>query len=226
MHAGALRALEFDRIVDAVRRFALTPTGAARLARLAPATDPRAVRNALAATAETVRFLDDNQIALQRAGRSGRDHRVAVRRRPCARRRPSCSRSAGSCPSVDSTAAAIRRARSAFPILRAIADAAASFEQEIADVRRKIDPAGEVVDDASPELKAVRERLRKQRARLRGTLESYLRGKDTAEVSAAADRHRPQRDAMCSSSGRNTARRFRESSTAAPAAARACFSSR
>ena len=32
-----------------------------------------------------------------------------------------------------------------------------------------------------PELKAMRERLRKQRARLRGTLESYLRGKDTAK---------------------------------------------
>jgi dsDNA-specific endonuclease/ATPase MutS2 len=37
------------------------------------------------------------------------------------------------------------------------------------------------VDDASPELKAIRDRLRKQRTRLRGTLESYLRGKDTAK---------------------------------------------
>ena len=48
-------------------------------------------------------------------------------------------------------------------------------------MRRKIDPSGEVVDEASPELKSLRERLRKQRARLRGTLESYLRGKDTAK---------------------------------------------
>ena len=68
-----------------------------------------------------------------------------------------------------------------FPILRAIADRAASFEREIADIRRKIDPAGEVVDDASPELRSIRDRLRKQRTRLRGTLESYLRGKDTAK---------------------------------------------
>jgi DNA mismatch repair protein MutS2 len=60
-------------------------------------------------------------------------------------------------------------------------ESAASFEHEIADVRRKIDPSGEVVDDASSELKSVRERLRKQRTRLRGTLESYLRGKDTAK---------------------------------------------
>ena len=33
----------------------------------------------------------------------------------------------------------------------------------------------------APELRGIRERLRKQRARLRGTLESYLRGKDTAK---------------------------------------------
>ena len=37
------------------------------------------------------------------------------------------------------------------------------------------------MDDASPTLKGIRERLRKQRTRLRSTLESYLRGKETAK---------------------------------------------
>ena len=37
------------------------------------------------------------------------------------------------------------------------------------------------MDDATPELRSIRDRLRKQRTRLRGTLESYLRGKDTAK---------------------------------------------
>ncbi len=37
------------------------------------------------------------------------------------------------------------------------------------------------MDDASAELKGIRDRLRKQRTRLRGTLESYLRGKETAK---------------------------------------------
>ena len=83
--------------------------------------------------------------------------------------------------SIDAAAGGIRRARASFPLLAEIVESAASFEREIADVRRKIDPGGEVVDDASPELKMIRERLRKQRARLRGTLESYLRGKDTAK---------------------------------------------
>ena len=78
--------------------------------------------------------------------------------------------------------AAIRRARGRVPDpARRSPTRAASFEHEIADIRRKIDPAGEVVDDASPELRSIRDRLRKQRTRLRGTLESYLRGKDTAK---------------------------------------------
>ncbi len=180
MHAGALRALEFDRIVDAVRRFALTPTGAARLQRLQPETDPGAVRAALAATSETVRFLVDGQIGLHAPadleaivaslGVEGRalepGHLVAL---------------AAFLGSIDASCAAVRRGRGAFPILRGIADTAASFDSEISDIRRKIDPGGEVVDDASPELKSVRERLRKQRTRLRGTLESYLRGKDTSK---------------------------------------------
>jgi hypothetical protein len=56
-----------------------------------------------------------------------------------------------------------------FPLLGTMVEGAASFEREIADVRRKVDPSGEVVDEASPELKSLRDRLRKQRARLRGT---------------------------------------------------------
>jgi DNA mismatch repair protein MutS2 len=180
MHASALRALEFDRIVEAVRRFALTPPGAARLARLTPASDAHEVRSALAATAETVRFLHDNQIAL-RAPSDLDDIVTSLSVEGRALEAGHLIALSGFLASIDSTAAAIRRARSSFPILRAIGDAAASFESEIADIRRKIDPAGEVLDDASAELKAIRDRLRKQRARLRGTLESYLRGKDTSK---------------------------------------------
>ena len=82
--------------------------------------------------------------------------------------------------SVDGTAEAIRRVKDAV-ILRGIVNEAAAFDHETADIRRKIDPSGDVVDDASPELRTLRDRLRKQRTRLRGTLESYLRGKDTAK---------------------------------------------
>ena len=45
MHAGGLRALEFDRIVAALRSFALTPPGAERLEDLVPESDPGVVRD-------------------------------------------------------------------------------------------------------------------------------------------------------------------------------------
>ena len=115
-----------------------------------------------------------------------------------------------------------RRSRSS----RRPAARAASFKGEIAQVRDKIDPSGDVVDDASPELKAIRERLRKQRTRLRGTLESYLRGKDTAKY--LQDQVVTERNGryVLVVQGRAPQRRFRASSTARRRAARACFSSR
>jgi len=179
MHAGALRALEFDRIVEAVCRYALTPRGLRRVAALVPGIDPEAVADALSATAETVRFLGDNEITLQ----AGPDleiivHSIGVEGR--ALEAVHLLALGAFLTSIDTTCASIRRA-GAVPWLRRIADAVMSFEAEITDIRRKIDPSGEVLDDASPELKMLRDRLRKQRTRLRGTLESYLRGKDTSK---------------------------------------------
>jgi len=180
MHAGALRALEYDRIVEAVRRFAQTPPGAARLAKLQPLTDTRAVTAALAATAETTGFLRDGEIGLQAPeDLDALLMSLAVEGRVLEPQ--SLVNVAAFLASVDVTCSALRKVRSGFPLLAAIAETAASFQQEIADILRKIGPAFDVVDDASPELANLRDRLRKQRARLRGTLESYLRGRDTSK---------------------------------------------
>ncbi|HVL67219.1 MAG TPA: endonuclease MutS2 [Vicinamibacterales bacterium] len=180
MYPGALRALEFDRIVHAVSGLAQTPTGRSLAAAMRPFVDREAVAHALDATAETVRFLADNQIGLQAP-----DDLEAVLAAAAVEGRAlepaQLLALTAFLSSVEATAASVRRARAAFPILRRIADTTASFQPEITDVRRKIDPGGEVVDDASPELRGNRDRLRKQRARLRGTLESYLRGKDTSK---------------------------------------------
>jgi DNA mismatch repair protein MutS2 len=180
MYAGALRALEYDRIVEAVRRFAQTPPGAARLAELQPLTDSRAVAAALAATHETTRFLRDGTIGLQAPeDLDALLMSLAVEGRVLESQ--ALVNLATFLASVDATCTAIRKVRGSFPLLGAIAETAASFQPEIADIRRKIGPAFEVVDDASPELATLRDRLRKQRARLRGTLESYLRGRDTSK---------------------------------------------
>src|SRR5256714_8549053 len=181
MHPGALKALEFDRIVEAVTRLAQTPPGADRLARLQPQLDARDVSASLSATAETVRFLSTNGEIALRAPADLDQILTALAVEGRALEPLALIALATVLASVEAAAAGLRGAGASFPLLAGITEAGASFEREISEIRRKIDPSGEVVDDASPELKALRDRLRKQRSRLRGTLESYLRGKDTAK---------------------------------------------
>jgi DNA mismatch repair protein MutS2 len=181
MQLGALRALEFDRIVESVRSFALTPMGDERLARLAPSTDPQKVAQLLSATSETTRYLGANHALPLRATNDLPQilSSLAVEGRALEALRLHAL--ANFLDSVDESRAAIRRAQGSFPQLEAASGGAASFKGETAQVREKIDASGDVFDHASPQLKVIRERLRKQRTRLRGTLESYLRGKDTAK---------------------------------------------
>ena len=192
MHAGTLKALEFDRIIEAVRSFALTPLGADRLTHLHPSTDPRRVEVTLAATTEAVAFLAEAPLPLHAPS----DLELTISALAIEGRTlepPQLRGFADFVTSIDATVAAIRlAANGSFPLLGAVADSAASFEREAADVYRKIDPAGEVVDDASSALWSIRDRLRKQRARLRSMLESYLRGKETARYlqdQIVTDRH-------------------------------------
>jgi DNA mismatch repair protein MutS2 len=180
MHTGALRALEWDRIVDVVRGFALTPLGAARLAELQPLPDPHRVSQLVAATAEGVRFLDENPPFSLNAPQDLEAVLSALAVEGRALEATRLVAFAEFLDSVAQTCANIRRVSGPFPILKALAENSGSFKNQIAEVRSKIDPSGEVNDNASPELSRVRTHLRKQRSRLRSTLESYLRGKDTS----------------------------------------------
>ena len=83
--------------------------------------------------------------------------------------------------SIEQARAAVRGAAQSLPLLTSLVETVASFRSEIADVRRKIEPSGEVADNASPALAAIRERLRRQKSRLRTTLDSFLRGRDTSK---------------------------------------------
>jgi DNA mismatch repair protein MutS2 len=181
MQSAVLRALEFDRVVEMVRGFALTPMGDERLARLAPAGDPQKVADWLAATTETTRYLDANSLFPLRAPAELPQVLASLAVEGRALEPARLLMLAAFLDSVDEAKTAIRRAPASFPHLEAAAGGAASFSAETTQVRDKISPSGDVVDDASPELKHIRDRLRKQRSRLRGTLESYLRGKDTAK---------------------------------------------
>jgi DNA mismatch repair protein MutS2 len=181
MHAGALRALEFDRIVSVVAGLAVTSTGQEQLAELQPMTDAAAVARAQRATTEGTRFLADHPgfplrppsdldeiiSALAVDGRALEPLRLLG--------------VADYLESIEQTRGAVRKAGDSFPLLNGMVETVASFKGEIADVRRKIEPSGEVADHASPALASIRERLRKQKARLRSTLDTFLRGRETSK---------------------------------------------
>jgi DNA mismatch repair protein MutS2 len=181
MQSGALRALEFDRVVESVTSFAMTPMGAERLARLAPTIEPNKVAQLLAATTETARFLSANGLFPLRASTDLPQIFGALAVEGRALEGPRLLTLVSFLESIDESRTAIRRLATSFPLLDQASGATASFKGEAGVVRDKLDAAGEVVDNASSELKLIRDRLRKQRSRLRTTLESYLRGKETAK---------------------------------------------
>jgi DNA mismatch repair protein MutS2 len=181
MQPGVLRALEFDCIVDAVRSFALTPMGDARLAALAPLTDARAVARLLATTTEATQFIAKLGLFGIRAADDLPDTLDALDVEQRALEPGRLLALASFLESVAQTRASVERVAATYPLLHTASAPIASFHREAADVRRAIDSGGEVLDDASPTLRAIRDRLRKQRTRLRGELESYLRGRDTAK---------------------------------------------
>jgi DNA mismatch repair protein MutS2 len=178
MNTGALRALEFDRIVSVVTGLAVTTLGRDRLADLHPLTATSEVVAAQRATTEGTRFLADYPGFPLRAPSDLGEiiEALGVEGRGLEPMR--LLGLSGYLESIEQSRQAITKVGVAFPLLRTLVETVAAFRQEIADVRRKIEPSGEVADNASPALASIRERLRKQKQRLRTTLDGFLRGRD------------------------------------------------
>jgi len=193
MQAAALRALEFDRIREALAHEALTPLGRVRALALEPSGDAAEVRRRLDLTVEALAFdNDDGSLGISapddlehtlRALEVGEEPLESIQLIGLAR----------FVESVADVASAVRRASSVNrPGLAEIASRTASFDAEVKAIRRAIEPGGEIKDDASPALKEIREKLRRQRAKLRSTLESLTRSRDTAKYlqsEIVTDRH-------------------------------------
>ena len=178
MQAATLKALEFDRIREALADEASTPLGRTRVESLAPATDPAEVEGALALTTEAVRVLRaDGSLAID-ASESLAATLLALDVLDQALAPLDLLALARFVDSVDRVANGITPDT---PRLHAIASRAASFEHETAAIRRAIDPSGEVLDQASAALRDIRDQLRRARAKLRTTLDGLVRARETAK---------------------------------------------
>ncbi len=180
MQSAVLRALEFDRIREALAREALTPFGRERALTLEPSTDAGRVQRRLDRTQEAVAFLkaggtlsidatDDLPAVLASLGVAA-EPLTPLQLLALARFTESIEAVAGGIASHGSSR-----------LLGDIAARVASFAPETGAVRRAILPSGDIQDDASPALRDIRDGLRRQRAKLRSTLEGLTRGRDTAK---------------------------------------------
>jgi len=142
MHAAALRALEFDRIVSAVRAFSLTPMGAETLGALEPSTDPAVVAELLASTTQTTKYIAKHGSFALRAHAELPEILGALAVEGRALEAPRLLALATFLDSVEDTKTAIRRVADTFPLIDKAAASAASFKGEIAKTRATIDPSG------------------------------------------------------------------------------------
>ena len=179
--AVTLRAIEFDRIVSIVAGLAVTPTGRERLEAMAPMTEPARVSAAQAATSEGVRFLTASPGFPLRAPSELEAILDGLQVEGRALEPLNLLGLADYLESIEATRRVIGSATEPYPILKRLVESIASFAGEIAAVRRKIEPSGEVADHASPALASIRDRLRKQKSKLRSTLEAFLRERDTSK---------------------------------------------
>ena len=128
MQPGVLRALEFDRIVEAVRAFALTPMGDERLARLDAVDRSAEVAQLLAATTETATYISKHGLFPLRASTELPQILAALAVQGRALEAARLLSLASFLESVDETRTAIRQVAASFSILDRASAAAASFK--------------------------------------------------------------------------------------------------
>jgi DNA mismatch repair protein MutS2 len=180
MQPAVYRALEFDRIRESLAREALTPFGRERALSLEPSIEPPAVQKRLDQTQEAMAWLKaGGTLAIDATDDlPGVLDALAVAAEPLAPLQLLAL--ARFTDSVETVAKAIASDAS-HRLLDEIASKVTPFARESAAVERAILPSGDIADDASPALRDMRDALRRQRAKLRSTLEGLTRGRDTAK---------------------------------------------
>ncbi len=179
MQPAVLRALEFDRIREALAREASTELGRVRALELEPAATADEVRQRLDLATEAAAFVKSaGSLALDGPEDLGDVlNHLGIAEQPLAP-----LELLGLARFVSSAGTVVDRIRAAgSPLLGALVANVRSFDEEVAAVRRAIQPSGDVDDNASAALRDIRDALRRQRSKLRSTLDGLVRGRDTAK---------------------------------------------
>ncbi len=175
-------ALELGNLIDLVAGYVQTPLGRTLALQLHPSADRARIESAIAITSEAAEYLrtgarfglgglEDPEPALgqlQVEGTSLDPHQILILERLIA-------------VGLD-LRAVFRQAdfRERYPDLSRLAGRIPDLGRLLSGIRGKILPGGEISDDASPELKAIRREMQDARTRIHRHLESIMRGDSRA----------------------------------------------
>ena len=222
----ATRTLEFDRIVADVAALSLTPLGRVRLEAVKPVGRSAGGRDRAAGDQRDGAVLRaEPRVPAARRPGPDRGARGSGHRGPAARAARAADagrvhRLGGALPRGHPGA---RRATS--PSSRPSSAASPRSRDEIAAVRDAIDVSGEVLDEASPALRSIRERLRQLRAAAAPHARAVRPRQGHGQVPAGRCGDGAQRTVRAAGASRAPRQRARASCTAARRAAPACSSS-
>ena len=177
MQSAVLRALEFDRIREALARETATPLGRERALALQPATELDEVRRQLEASTAAAAFeKSSGSLALD----GPEDLAEVLEHLGIADQPLTPLQLLGLARFVSSVGSVVDRVRNAAaPLLAELVTGVRPFDEEVNAVCRAIQPSGDVDDNASTALRDIRDSLRRQRSKLRSTLDGLVRGRDT-----------------------------------------------
>ncbi len=176
LDAESRRALEFDAVLDAVASHAATRIGAARVRALEPIADASALEAAHASVEEASRHV----ARLGRLLPGGLPDPEPALRALAVEDLPVDALALRDLAAVLHASGEIRAALSRLPAaeypgLRALWASAPDLRAEARQVLAGVGPEGRLADDASPELRRIRQAIARVGDRLRRMLESYVR---------------------------------------------------
>ncbi len=176
MNKQAFTTLEYQHLLELIKRNAQTEAGQRRVETLSPIDDASELRDALAALAECVR-LRARGVKWYFNGLTEPSETIGRLRVEGASLDPlAILQTARLCDQAMSARAAILAERDEAPVLwRLVQDLPRELNTLVARVTNKILPSGEIDDRASPELANIRHEINVLRSRITRSLEGLMR---------------------------------------------------
>jgi len=176
-------ALEFDALLEILAAEASTALGEVRLRALQPCADPEGLPRELATLSEAIRYvrtegrllsagIPDPSATLASLGVEG----ARIEARPLRE----LASALGSAAEIGRALGALDE--EAFPLLRATGREIPDLRTAVAPILKYVDAEGAIADDASPQLRRIRDETRRVSARLRRSLEARLRAPGSSAV--------------------------------------------